>query len=574
MRQCSWLGSAGLLLAGCSGGSSSSPIDVSGGEELQAARPYQVLAANDLGMHCMDREFSVFSILPPYNVFHAQVVRKVPGSSKPQLLTSQTVDVVYSAITDPRGSRNSTSVAKTDFWAHAQQLFGATLLPGQGLKNLYMPADAPIPGAQLMSYDPLKRWFSAEGIPITPIDDQGLTNPYPLMRVTAFSKATGRELAHLDIVVPVAQETDCQNCHATGGIAASDPTIPWSSTGDLEKQTKENVLILHDALAQTTLMQSQPVLCASCHYSPALDLAGSGPQGSQLGHSFFSEAMHKYHGNLSTPQGLPVFPPQGTAAETCYQCHPGAITQCARGAMATGGMECLNCHGDMLAVGGEFPLLPGGSIDGTNDGRPRRPWMDLPRCQSCHTGDVLNHLSGPNYVMAADGIRLKQAYKVNDLSASPILAVNKRFAENLSTLNRFSTGHGGLSCENCHGSTHAEWPNADASANDNEAAIELQGHSGPITECGTCHAWDTLPEATMNGPHGMHNVNDPRFIDDEHGDLYENDPQSCQVCHGLNLEGTVLSRAATNRQMPKEHGWVSVTKGQKIGCTLCHGYPD
>jgi len=30
-----------------------------------------VLAANDLGMHCMDREFSIFSILPPFNVINA-----------------------------------------------------------------------------------------------------------------------------------------------------------------------------------------------------------------------------------------------------------------------------------------------------------------------------------------------------------------------------------------------------------------------------------------------------------------------------------------------------------------------
>jgi hypothetical protein len=33
----------------------------------------------------------------------------------------------------------------------------------------------------------------------------------------------------------------------------------------------------------------------------------------------------------------------------------------------------------MLAVGGAFPMLPGGSIDGTNDGHARRPWLDLPR---------------------------------------------------------------------------------------------------------------------------------------------------------------------------------------------------
>ena len=32
---------------------------------------YKVVAANDLGMHCVDADFSVFSILPPYNVVNA-----------------------------------------------------------------------------------------------------------------------------------------------------------------------------------------------------------------------------------------------------------------------------------------------------------------------------------------------------------------------------------------------------------------------------------------------------------------------------------------------------------------------
>ena len=29
---------------------------------------------NNLGMHCMDSDYSVFSILPPYNTIHAQLI--------------------------------------------------------------------------------------------------------------------------------------------------------------------------------------------------------------------------------------------------------------------------------------------------------------------------------------------------------------------------------------------------------------------------------------------------------------------------------------------------------------------
>lgn len=534
----------------------------------------EVLAANDLGMHCMDREFSVFSILPPFNVLRAQVLQPT-DSSKPVLLDDSLIEVTYQAVTDPRGSRNSTSLGKTDFWQHVQGLFGVALPPGVGLTGLTMPADAAVPGPQPMTYDPASKGWVAAGIPITPLDDAGQVNTYPLLRVVARWKASHQPLAYLDVVVPVAQETDCSNCHATGGIAASSGSIAWSNEPDLERQTKLNVLKLHDARQGTTLESSQPVLCAACHYSPALDLSGQGPQGGQVGHVYFSAAMHEYHGELVDGQGLPVFPPNGSANQTCYQCHPGAITQCARGAMKTGGMECLDCHGDMLSVGGKYPLLPGGSIDGTNDGHPRRPWVDLPRCQSCHTGDALTHLSGSGYVLAPDGIRLKQAFKTGDPSASPILATNKRFAENTNKLYRFSAGHGNLSCENCHGSTHAEWPNADALANDNIAATQIQGHSGVLIECSSCHLPNTLPAGTLQGPHGMHVVADPRFYFDGsgHEDLYEHNPSSCKSCHGASLAGTALSRAAANRTFVTSEGTFQVAKGQAIGCALCHDMP-
>jgi hypothetical protein len=62
-------------------------------------------------------------------------------------------------------------------------------------------------------------------------------------------------------------------------------------------------------------------------------------------------------------------------------------------------------------------------------------------------------------------------------------------------------------CQGCHGSTHAEWPVANAAANDNVAATTLQGHDGVLVECAACHAAGELP-LTLGGPHGMHNVGD------------------------------------------------------------------
>ena len=141
----------------------------------------------------------------------------------------------------------------------------------------------------------------------------------------------------------------------------------------------------------TTLESSQPVLCAQCHYSPALDLAGTGP-----GRSSRQAEIFRRDARISRKLG--VFQSASTVNTNCYQCHPGNITQCQRGAMATGGMDCFDCHGGMLAVGGAFNLQPGGSIDGTNDGGTRRPWKDLPRCQACHTGDAVSYLTDANLV--------------------------------------------------------------------------------------------------------------------------------------------------------------------------------
>jgi hypothetical protein len=525
-----------------------------------------VLAANDLGMHCMDREFSIFSILPPFNVVDAQVIGH-DADGNPVLLDDQSVSVRYDAVADASGSINSYSYGKTDFWLYANRLFGAGLADGEGLTGLFMPGDDPRnQGAQPMDYNATSGWFSAEGIPITPADDGNRTNPYPLMTVSAHDLQSGQQIGSLEVVVPVATETDCRACHRNGGVGSAPRGITSPDT-DLEVQSKRNILKLHDAVQGTTLQNSTPVLCAECHYSPALDLAGTGPAGDQVGKPTFSKVMHSYHGNL--PNAGQIFPAD---ISSCYKCHPGNITQCQRGAMKTGGMDCIDCHGGMTAVGGDFRLRTDGSIDGTNDGNFRRPWKDLPRCQSCHTGDAVDHLSGPNLVFAASGIRLVQAYRTGDPSASPLLAANKRFAEQDNTLYRFSKGHGGVRCENCHGSTHAEWPIADDAANDNVAAKTLQGYSGKIIECTVCHTQGSLA-LTTSGPHGLHNVNDGRWVDENHGSFYERNKAGCKACHGENLEGKVLSRIPADRSFRVEDRTVSLTKGYLVACNRCHSRP-
>ncbi len=65
---------------------------------------FSVIGINDLGMHCADLDSRVLSILPPFNVLHAQVIKKGTGitaATLPQILDDTQVEVVYSAASNP-----------------------------------------------------------------------------------------------------------------------------------------------------------------------------------------------------------------------------------------------------------------------------------------------------------------------------------------------------------------------------------------------------------------------------------------------------------------------------------------
>jgi hypothetical protein len=137
-------------------------------------------------------------------------------------------------------------------------------------------------------------------------------------------------------------------------------------------------------------------------------------------------------------------------------------------------------------------------------------------------------------------------------------------------LYQYSKGHGGLACESCHGSTHAEWP-ARVSGNDNVTPVGIQGHTGPIIECVACHGQGLLP--TMKGPHGLHNVN-ARHWNTGHATFSLVNQIRCQACHGLTLGGTAIARTAADRVLTRMGGTkISIAKGTPVHCGLCHVKP-
>jgi hypothetical protein len=356
---------------------------------------YVLLGWNDLGMHCYNHDFQDLAVLPPYNTLWAQVVKR---GNPPEIVT-QGIRVQY-AFPD-----NLTSSNKTNFWTYAPQLFGVNLPDNVGLKGKGM--------AGVMDAKP--DHFVAEGIPLTEFSDSNPLQPYPyqLAELTAYDIASGAVLDTLTVVAPVSTEMHCDTCHATG----ADP-------GGSQSRVELNILALHDAEEGTNLMNSRPVLCASCHSSNALGAPGV------IGVPSLSNAMHDQHAE-AVPDTL----------DGCYHCHPGPTTRCLRDAMSlnvtspidpTRKMNCIDCHGGMNQVR-----------------QNPNPWLNEPRCDTCHT---------PTSSM--------------------------QFNQN-QALYRFSSGHGGIYCEACHDSTHAIATSRES--NDAIKFIQLQGHSGTLDDCQVCH---------------------------------------------------------------------------------------
>ncbi len=375
-------------MAAFSFGQSKAPRPASNAIQTTALGDYVVLGWNDLGMHCMTRDYSSIVVLPPFNDLWAQVVHR----GNPPQITTQGVTLSY------RFPANTYSAGKINFWTYSHSLFGIST-PNIGLTGLGLTGNLTWNGTA----------FEAIGVPLTPYEDATPTveQPYQLAEVTA--KLGAMQIDQTTFVAPTSTEMHCDLCHGS-------------------TNTYNRILSLHDEDVQTTvLLANKPVLCATCHSSNALGKPGV------PGVPSLSGAMHRFH-----------------AAEvpniSCYSCHPGAKTQCLRGAMFIHGKTCTDCHGTIAQVASSISA-------------GRRPWIDEPKCSNCHDA---NH------------------------------------AENTGKLYRNSIGHGGMYCTACHNSPHAELPTVQP--RDAVQALRVQGNSSYIgKQCTVCH----LSTPSGPGPHGF-----------------------------------------------------------------------
>jgi hypothetical protein len=359
---------------------------------------------------------------------------------------------------------------------------------------------------------------------------------------------------------------------------------------------------------------------------------GSGPNGGGQAKRF-DPAVNWDPATGSMPNGLfPVKDSKGNILpmeENCLKCHGGMRERCYRDRMYTAGVTCYQCHGDMLAVSNSFKK----STPGADGNFYRLPWLDEPDCASCHTGNGNRGRTGADGYFSAGVMRT--AFDEKDPAATPrqpdrFNPDEVRFAVPVSAMNigdaeykpdgtlvplttktpLFRAGkdsHGQVPCAACHGAAHAIWPNRDPNANDNVTSLQLQGHVGPIAECGVCHTADAFAKfadldeglkasdpqtGVLGGPHNMHPVNDPNWWKSAEADTAPNEgsrkinggwhndyaklpgragEDQCAACHGNDHRGTRLSKTPVDRQFIDEKGKkVSVKAGTAIGCDLCH----
>ncbi|MDA8163316.1 MAG: carboxypeptidase-like regulatory domain-containing protein, partial [Desulfobacteraceae bacterium] len=356
---------------------------------------YTILAWNDLGMHCDQDDYSYFCVLPPFNTLHVQVIRRSDDASL--IMSGITVSYTF--------PKKTNSTLHTNFWTYAAQ-YGWNVPPNIGITGT--------PLAGNMAPDANNLSWVATGIPITPYDDDGTWDPYGTAAITV-KDGSGNVLQTANVVAPVSTEMMCSNCHGT-----TNPQL--------------DILQKHDAYNGTTLAADQANgivhACSECHSDNALGAPG------QAGVESLSLAMHNFHKDKMTYTSAAA-----NTTPDCYNCHPGAKTQCLRGIMSRAGKSCHDCHGDMYGMTNS--ILSG-----------RQPWLQEPKCGNCH--DAV-HQENTNTL-----------YRNSVLQDAPEGDMDNK-----------------LYCEACHNSTHAELTTANPA--DPTIPQKFQGDNYWIWNCSVCH---------------------------------------------------------------------------------------
>lgn len=364
----------------------------------------------------------------------------------------------------------------------------------------------------------------------------------------------------------------------------------------------------HNSLAK----EDTPKTCNGCHYTPVEAMfrketfwIGAPYDNTNLYYNpDYSMSMHRFHGEMQynadktdilrnekgayarfdwkkltqrqpgkdpNPKTLfPIFGPDGKQLpmeENCLKCHAGHREPLYNDRMATAGVTCYDCHGDMLAMGRAFPKQAS-KIGSSKNEDYRIAWFDQTDCGSCHTGkgseavktaafdsadlsatsrsvdhnnpNAVRFAIVPLYQKELEAYTYKWDLAGNNGEGADVDDYTPLTVK--SPLYKFGKDqHGNLACAACHGAAHAIGPNRDPKSNDNVTALQLQGYPGPITECNVCHTQDAFSKlensgstlhypdknggaTILAGPHNLHPVNDPYWWQQAPGDTVDSTP--------------------------------------------------
>lgn len=306
-------------------------------------------------------------------------------------------------------------------------------------------------------------------VPVTAMQTDGSTNPYPVLRISAREAGKDAVLAESAAVVAVAPGFGCALCHADAEFA---------------------ILEAHDRHQATALLeqarQGTPVNCRTCH-DGVLHNEGKATAGFGLS---LSAAIHGWHSQYLG----------GRRAESCMACHTalgrsgdsasdspgdshgaGVRPLFARDLHMDRGLDCVNCHGSLedhaLALlkaekeAGQpladkaMAVITSRAFASTEEIKARLPWTQLPDCTGCHSFET----------------------KPRSDNAS---AFNK-WTENESALfSQRTEDMAVLRCPSCHGAPHAVYPasNPVGADRDNIAPLQYQRLARPLGAAGNCAA--------------------------------------------------------------------------------------
>jgi hypothetical protein len=411
---------------------------------------YVLVAWSPMGMHMLTDCDAQWSLALPGASIYAQLIRR---GETPEIITDG-VEIHYrtaEAYLKPS--------QKTDFWKHAQSLYGKPVAQDTGISGTRL-AGSMQPDEKMMA-------FVTKDLPLVPYPQTGGFNPYPLVEIEAREPGSGRVLARTQVTVPVSTELGCRNCH--GGA--------WRVDGKagISKTTAEDVLTVHDRINKTQLKkaadQGHPVRCQSCHPDGRRGDKGR-PAVLNL-----SAAIHGFHALYL----------KGRGEAACNSCHPGdpkGATRMLRGIHNDLEMTCINCHGPMdvhalgllkaeadagkpqanrlMALIRPMPAKRSGQVPA------RTPWFNEPDCLHCHVG-----------------------FQPPDTDET---TPQQRTAGEQG-LFRSRTGDAGVLCGTCHGSPHAIYPARNPYDPNRDVIAPRQYQQSPYPlgsnrNCKVCHTID------------------------------------------------------------------------------------